>query len=130
MSESTYHIDERDFGIRVTFRDEVEVQGVRELQQVLRERFAQQEEPFAFLLDRRDVKRVTEKAVNSFTLNENIFRTSKLRRIAILIDGSRVPPQLELDRLDTQLAEKVRYFDVAEHPDAEEEAIRWLHEDV
>lgn len=117
-----------DFGIRVTFSGTVKPADARQFQQEFTELLDQFDEDFGLLLDRRKVTGIAPQAVDAFALIERTFSTPQLRRIAIVIDGSQFPPQLDLQRLSPDVRQKARYVDVQETENWKREALQWIQE--
>lgn len=123
-----YSMEEQDYGLRITFRDKMEADDMRNAIRGIRARIDQADVPFSIVSDRRGVRDVAAEVESSFAVNENAYKSPMLHRLAALINSDRLDYKFDLDRVDAQVADKVRYFDEATNPDAEEEAIRWARE--
>lgn len=121
-------MEERDYGLRITFHDKMEADDMRSIIREIRERIGKVNTPFSIVSDRREVQDIAVEAESSFAVNENAYKSPMLHRIASLVNSERFDHTFDLDRVDSRVADKVKYFDEATNPNAEEEAIRWAKE--
>lgn len=124
-----YRLELTDFGLQITFWKGLVAEDVRRAVTEVREHISRAEASFSVLIDWREVSYALEGAESPFAINENMFRAAKLYRMAGLINTDRTEfAGFDLKRINEEVAGKMRTFDEAETPNAEEEAIRWAKE--
>lgn len=124
------HKTERcDFGLRITFWKGLQTRDIREVIGEIREYLAEADEPFSILSDWRGVSYVSKGAESHFALNENVFRDPRLHRVVGLTNSGRTDfDGFNMGRISEEVVEKIRTFDEARNPNAEEEATKWVRD--